>query len=573
MNRNVLKLLPLLALIPLQLIGFADALPQEPQGIEELVTLAKEYEKAGNANQAVYYYDKVANAYWRANDLRNAIIHFEKAIENIRKVGNSNGEKLLHISVGLLYSELGDYSNAQQSFEEALSIANATGMKQDIGQILQNISTTQIEQGKYQEALVTLGKIEPIAQELGDQKLLRNVYYNYNRAYEGLKNTEKAAEYFNLYAMLTKKIQAEEARKKELEAKAMVESAGKVVQQVAQEREQTVKKLFETSKELDEREQSLKEVEKLTREQQMQIELLNAEMKLRDAVIKNQRLLQRVYVGIILFSLAFALVLYYAYVQKRRANKLLEEKNEEISRQHDAISRQADELRELNALKDKIFSIIAHDLRSPLFSLITMLNIAKEGHFTAESFKEILDELLINVNYTTSLLENLLTWAKNQMHGTKVNPKNFDLGQLVNSSIQLLNETAETKEIKLKNSIAEGTYVFADTDMADIVIRNLISNAIKFCNAGDKITVWNSVAEGMVTVCVEDTGIGMTDDVLQKLFGTQINSMPGTKNEKGTGLGLILCKEFIQMNGGAIWAESKPAKGSKFFFTLPVASL
>jgi uncharacterized protein YjaG (DUF416 family) len=262
-------------------------------------------------------------------------------------------------------------------------------MKQDIGQILQNISTTQIEQGKYQEALVTLGKIEPIAQELGDQKLLRNVYYNYNRAYEGLKNTEKAAEYFNLYAMLTKKIQAEEARKKELEAKAMVESAGKVVQQVAQEREQTVKKLFETSKELDEREQSLKEVEKLTREQQMQIELLNAEMKLRDAVIKNQRLLQRVYVGIILFSLAFALVLYYANVQKRRANKILEEKNEEISRQHDAISRQADELRELNALKDKIFSIIAHDLRSPLFSLITMLNIAKEGHFTAESFKEI----------------------------------------------------------------------------------------------------------------------------------------------------------------------------------------
>jgi len=573
MNRNVLKLLPLLALIPLRLIGFTDALPQEPQGIEELVTLAKEYEKAGNANQAVYYYDKVANAYWRANDLRNAIIHFEKAIENIRKVGNRNGEKLLHISVGLLYSELGDYSSAQRSFEEALSIANTTGMKQDIGQILQNISTTQIEQGKYQEALVTLGKTESIAQELGDQKLLRNAYYNYNKAYEGLKNTEKAAEYFNLYAMLTKKIQAEEARKKELDAKAMVESAGKVVQQVAQEKEQTVKKLFETSKELEEREQSLKEVEKLTHEQQMQIELLNAEMKLRDAVIKNQRLLQRVYVGIILFALAFALVLYYAYVQKRRANKLLKEKNEEISRQHDAISRQADELRELNALKDKIFSIIAHDLRSPLFSLITMLNIAKEGQFTAESFKEILDELLVNVNYTTSLLENLLTWAKNQMHGTKVNPKNFDLGQQVNSSIQLLNETAEAKEIKLKNSIAEGTYVFADADMADIVIRNLISNAIKFCNAGDKITAWNSVAEGMVTVCVEDTGIGMTDDVLQKLFGTQINSTPGTKNEKGTGLGLILCKEFVQMNGGAIWAESKPAKGSKFFFTLPVANL
>ncbi|HQI89996.1 MAG TPA: HAMP domain-containing sensor histidine kinase, partial [Tenuifilum sp.] len=320
-----------------------------------------------------------------------------------------------------------------------------------------------------------------------------------------------------------------------------------------------------------EKEQTLKEVEELTREQQMQIELLNAEMKLRDAVIQNQKLLQKVYIGLILFSLAFAAALYYAYVQKRKANRLLKEKNDEISRQRDAISRQADELRELNALKDKLFSIIAHDLRSPLFSLITMLNIAKEGHFAPENFKEILDELSVNVNHTTALLENLLTWAKTQMHGVKVNPQNFDLNQLVNSRIQLLNEAAENKEIKLKNSIPDGTFVFADTDMVDIVIRNLISNAIKFCNAGDRITIWSTTGAERVTVCVEDTGKGMTSDVLQKLFGTQITSTPGTKNEKGTGLGLILCKEFVQLNGGEIWAESQHDKGSKFFFTLPKA--
>ncbi|MEY1639199.1 ATP-binding protein [Tenuifilum osseticum] len=553
--------------------GFTVIPSQEPQGVDEIIKLAREYENAGNANQAVYYYDKAANAYWRANDYQNAIEYFEKALENITKVGNKNGEKLLYINLGLVYSEISDYTHAQKCFESALNIATSSGKKGDVGQILYNISTVQIEQGNYQGSLSNLTKTEAIAQEVGDQKLLRNVYYNYNRAYEGLRNTEKAAEYFSLYAMLTKKIQAEEIRKKELQAKAMVDSAGRVVQQVSQEKEHTEKRLVETSKELKEKEQTLKEVEELTREQQMQIELLNAEMKLRDAVIQHQKLLQKVYIGLILFSLAFAAALYYAYVQKRRANRLLKEKNDEISRQRDAISRQADELRELNALKDKLFSIIAHDLRSPLFSLITMLNIAKEGHFTPENFKEILDELSVNVNHTTALLENLLTWAKTQMHGVKVNPQNFDLNQMVNSRIQLLTEAAENKEIKLKNSIPDGTFVFADTDMTDIVIRNLISNAIKFCNAGDRITIWSTTGADRVTVCVEDTGRGMTPDVLQKLFGTQITSTPGTKNEKGTGLGLILCKEFVQMNGGEIWAESQPDKGSKFFFTLPKASV
>jgi len=566
-------LLLILLFAPLPFSGFAFMPLQEPQGVDELINMAREFENAGNANQAVYYYDKAANACWRSNDYKNAIVYFEKALENIGKVGNKNGEKVLLINLGFVYSEISDYTHAQKCFESALNIATSGGKKQDVGQILYNISTVQIEQGNYQGALSNLSKTEAIAQEVGDQKLLRNVYYNLNKAYEGLKNTEKASEYFSLYAMLTKKLQAEEIRKKELQAKAMVDSAGRVVQQVSQEKEHTEKRLVETSKELKEKEQTLKEVEELTREQQMQIELLNAEMKLRDAVIQHQKLLQKVYIGLILFSLAFAAALYYAYVQKRRANRLLKEKNDEISRQRDAISRQADELRELNALKDKLFSIIAHDLRSPLFSLITMLNIAKEGHFTPENFKEILDELSVNVNHTTALLENLLTWAKTQMHGVKVNPQNFNLNQLVNSRIQLLNEAAENKEIKLKNNIPDGTFVFADTDMADIVIRNLISNAIKFCNAGDRITIWSTTGANTVTVCVEDTGRGMTSDVLQKLFGTQITSTPGTKNEKGTGLGLILCKEFVQMNGGEIWAESLPDKGSKFFFTLPKASI
>ncbi len=536
---------------------------------EEFVSLARENEAAGNANQASFYFDKAANIYWRSNDYEKAAEYFEKALENITKVGNKNGEKVLLSNLALIYSEQGNYGKAIQYFEKSLAIANSQGRRQEVGQTLLNISTVQLEQGNLQSAVNTLNQAQSVAQEISDQKLLRNVYYNLNKAYEAMSNTQKAAEYFSLYAMLTKKIQAEEIRLKEQQAKAMVDSAGRVVQQVSQEKEQTVKKLVETSNELQQRDKTLKEVEKLTREQQMQIELLNAEMRLRDAELKHQKLLEKVYIGLILISIVITALILYAYIEKRKANRMLAEKNEEISRQRDAISRQADELRELNSLKDKLFSIIAHDLRSPLFSLITMLNIAKEGHFTPESFKQILDELSDNVNHTTSLLENLLTWAKNQMHGTKVNPLNFDIKELADSRLRLLKDAAESKEVRLINNIAAGTYIFADKDMTDIVVRNLISNAIKFCNAGDRVTLWSFSDGATVTVCVEDTGLGMTPDVQDKLFGTQITSTPGTKNEKGTGLGLILCKEFIQMNGGAIWAESQPGKGSKFFFTLP----
>ncbi len=551
------------------LLSFPAIVPQQDKTVKELIALAEESEKSGNANQAVYYYDKVANIYWKLGGYNNAQVYFEKALENVVKVGNKNGEKVLYTNLGFLFVEQSDYPKAIKSFEKALGIASAMGKKLEVGQILLNISNAQIEQGEYQMAIAKLNQAQSIAQEVGDLKLLRNIYYNFNRAYDKLSNPEKAQEYFNFYAALTKKIQAEEIRQKEQLAKAMVDSAGRVVQQFAQEKDQTVKKLAETSKELQARKQTLQDVEKQTREQQMQIDLLNAEMQLRDVEIRHQKLLQQVYIGIIVISLVIAAVISYLYIGKRKANRMLAKKNAEISQQRDAISRQAEELRELNALKDKLFSIIAHDLRSPLFSLITMLNIAKEGHFSPENFKQVLDELSVNVNHTTALLENLLTWAKNQMQGTKVNPQNFDLHELVNSKILLLNDAATSKEVKLINSVPEGAIIYADKDMTDIVVHNLISNAIKFCNAGDKINVWSFTGGGTVTVCVEDTGIGMPPEVMEKLFGSQITSTPGTRNEKGTGLGLILCKEFIEMNGGEIWADSQLGKGSKFFFSLP----
>ncbi|BDX38684.1 hypothetical protein CYCD_20390 [Tenuifilaceae bacterium CYCD] len=535
--------------------------------------MAADYESKGDNNQAAFYYDKAANLCWRSNDTDNAIVYFGKALSNAKKIGNTNGIKAIYTNLGLIYSDKANHKLAFENYSEALTESRKLGKQFDIAASLLNLSNEQIDLGDYSGAEKNLSEVQKIAQETNDQKILKNCYFNYNKLYEKLGNQPKAAEYFNLFAMLTKKIQSEELKEKELKAKELVDSAGRVVQQISAEKSFTDKKLAETNQELKLKENTLKEVERITQEQQMQIDLLNTEMELRNAQLMHQKLLQKVYIGLIVISLLFASLIFYAYTEKKKANRLLQEKNHEILSQKEEITEQANQLRDLNALKDKVFSIIAHDLRSPLFSLITMLNIAKEGLFTEESFKTIIGELSINVNHTTSLLENLLTWARNQMHGTKVNSVNFDLNELISSRLKMLEDRATQKELSIVNQLKDNVFVHADKDMTEIVFRNIVSNAIKFCNAGDKIRIWNTVGDGIVTICVEDTGVGILPDVMQKLFGTQISSTPGTRNEKGTGLGLILCKEFVNMNGGDIWAESQINKGSKFFFTLPVAKV
>ncbi|HMP99080.1 MAG TPA: histidine kinase N-terminal 7TM domain-containing protein [Cyclobacteriaceae bacterium] len=229
---------------------------------------------------------------------------------------------------------------------------------------------------------------------------------------------------------------------------------------------------------------------------------------------------------------------------------------------------QAKQLDQLNQLKTKIFSILAHDLRSPLASLKSLLSIAESGAITNEEFKAILPSITKNVGHTSSLLDNLLHWSISQLEGEVIKAKSFDIHTLVIHELALLEKKAHDKHITINNSIPEETYVFADENMIAVVLRNLINNAIKFCNAGDTITIASISNEEETSISVCDTGIGIDQDLLDKIFGWDIVSQQGTKQEKGTGLGLKLCKEFIEKNHGKIWVESSPDKGSTFHFKL-----
>lgn len=227
------------------------------------------------------------------------------------------------------------------------------------------------------------------------------------------------------------------------------------------------------------------------------------------------------------------------------------------------------ELIEINQSKNKLFSIIAHDLRSPLNTLTGLLELVNNQLVNEQEFKGLVDELSKNVSYTSQLLNNLLHWASNQMERQVVNPQYINIHQLIENNIILANKNAILKRISLEYKKENDYQVWADKDMIDLVLRNLISNAIKFTLVGGLIRLDTVMRENNVLVSVQDNGIGMSAQALDNLFKYQMHSTNGTNGEKGSGLGLILCKEFVEKNGGRIEVVSEPNKGTTFTFTIP----
>lgn len=264
------------------------------------------------------------------------------------------------------------------------------------------------------------------------------------------------------------------------------------------------------------------------------------------------------------------------FVEELQYNKeLMEENASEFARLNVELEKSQSRLQELNANKDKFFSIISHDLRSPFTSIIGFAEVMLEDIdiLSKDDIKEFTGSIYKSSKNIQNLLENLLQWSRVQTGRIEFNPIHFDLNHLANDVIALYQVNAARKKIELSNSIENDYQINADKFMIDTVLRNLISNSIKFTPQGGKIQiVLNENSEkNSLQISIEDTGVGMTPEILSKLFKIDEHvTTKGTEKEKGTGIGLILCKEFIEKHGGNIWAESIIGEGSKFKFTLPL---
>ena len=221
--------------------------------------------------------------------------------------------------------------------------------------------------------------------------------------------------------------------------------------------------------------------------------------------------------------------------------------------------------------KDLMFSIIAHDLRSPFSTILGFTNVLKNNSrdYKIEKSEKFICEMNAQAKQTFNLLENLLNWAKNQTGKIAFNPSYCNIDKISNEVIEQLKETAQIKNITIKSFYSKNAN--ADKNMVEVILRNLISNAIKFTKNNGFVEVYSIVIDDYIEVTVADTGIGVDDKDKIKIFTIDENKTKlGTANEKGSGLGLVVCKDFIEKHHGKIWVEDKKGKGSLFKFTLPI---
>jgi signal transduction histidine kinase len=242
------------------------------------------------------------------------------------------------------------------------------------------------------------------------------------------------------------------------------------------------------------------------------------------------------------------------------------------TRLENLVEQRSNKLTEIVATNSKFISIIAHDLRSPFHTIMGILELIKES-LNNENINEIQRYVEIACDSTLrtlTLLDNLLEWAISQNNHNSFNPEKVKLHEIVVEEIESINTSAKQKQITLNHSIAPDLKVTADLHMVKTILRNLIGNAIKYTSSGGKITISAQERKSFVEISVKDSGIGISEEAQRKIFKIDVfQSIVGTNNEKGTGLGLLLCKEFVELHSGNISVESEPGKGSEFKFTLP----
>jgi signal transduction histidine kinase len=422
------------------------------------------------------------------------------------------------------YLHIGNYGKAFAYYDSTFKIHELTGNKYGIAEVELGRGSVYAKQEKYDEAMRYIEKAASLAQEINARVLEIACYNQLSILWEKRGDYKKSLEYFKQFKTLDDSLFSNEMQQKLLRDQIRFEIATRDDQIAA------LTRLEETQK---------------------------SELK-KTELIRNILVVVIALTGILLFSV------YRSGQRRKQINALLLQHQEETEKR-------SKELEQLNEVKDKFFSIISHDLRSPINALAGLMDLLDKGAIAQHELPVAIKELRTRFNHTRSLMNNLLDWTVLQMDKMNLQAGNVPLRKIVEENIELVG-SIQNKKIKMVNSVPENATGYADSNTINLVIRNLMTNAIKFTNDGGEITVSAESTGTEWVMSVRDNGIGMNTEIQKKLFD-KINpySTRGTANEKGTGLGLILCKEFVEKNGGRIWVESEEGKGSTFWFTVPKA--
>ncbi len=538
---------------------------ERTKGLRYLLEALKYFEKNGTPQIISRIFNNIAVNYHAWKDYDKALEYYEKTLKSYRTLNDVLGQVIVLNNIGEIYKDKNSYSKALEYYQQTIDLADrdeagdyykAYGwigeaetyclMKEDAlalekaGLALEGFQKAKMKEGiarseliigrayilqkNYNEALKHLNRSAALAQNTGIIDLEQSVYRYKAEAYAGKRL------YLEAYMMLREYTNLSDTLYKE----------------------EQMKELAQLRNELE------------ITEKENEIELLQKDNQIKGLYIRKQEIQNR-FLFLILGFLAILFVIMFGYLRSRKkANELLQEKNRRINEQHVELIR-------VNETKDKFLSIISHDLRNPVGAFKDVVGQLADfpEMFSDELRQQIINELREESENTYFLLDNLLSWARSQKNNMRYSPEQLQLASLVDNNILLNSRLAERKKISLIAVVPPDLFVYADHNMINLILRNLISNAVKFTGENGNITVSATDMGEFVGLSVTDSGIGIPEESIPKLFHeTDHISTYGTNNEKGSGLGLLLCKEFVETNGGTISVKSALGKGSTFSFTL-----
>jgi signal transduction histidine kinase len=454
----------------------------------------------------------------------SSILYNTQALVIAKRGKNPINTTVALYNIGENYVAKKEYGRAQVYFYKALAIAQKNGDDEDIAYCHNGLALTSYYTGNYTASMSYAQKGLEESKKSGIVELIATAYKVLYLTNQKKGSYKEALYYRNLEVALNDSLKTAEKEK--------------------------VIRNIQSSYELEQK--------------QRQIDLLSKDKVIGQKELERVKLRRDLLTAGAISLLIFAFVLFRNYAQKRKLSEQLALQNKDISAQNL-------QLEELVHVKDRLFSIIGHDLRGPIHTISHMIDMIKEDGLTEEEGKYWIEKISDTLTITAHLVENLLYWAKSQMDGIQANPADFNVQKVIEQNITLLKERAAEKKVLVTG--VEGTTpgtVYGDETMIDIVIRNLVENAVKFSKAGDTVTVSAQNKDAVTVITVKDNGKGIPEEAQAKIFDKfSLYTTYGTASEKGSGLGLLLCKELVEKNNGTIWFESKAGIGSSFYFSLP----
>ncbi len=568
-----------------------------PQSLEYYQKAMKILEELRDKQGISLCLNNIGEIYKGQGNYPQALEYYQKSLKIKEELGdNKPGISICLNNIGEIHKEQGNYPQALEYYQKSLKIKEELGEKQGISYCLNNIGEIHKEQGNYLQALEYYQKSLKIREEIGDKNGICESYYNFGAVYLKTKKYAKALDYTIKSLKIANELELlnnqKDIRRQLSEIYAGIKNYQKAY------------KNYVLYKELNDSIFNKENIKKITGleyqyEYEKEKQAIELEQQKKDAInageVKRQKTVRNSFIAGFILMLVLVLVVLSNFLQKRKANRILteqkqkiEETNEELSQQKEEIQTQAKELetankklKELNATKDKFYSIIAHDLKSPFNTMLGFSELLIENFdkYDSQKKKKFIGIIQKGVQNTYKLLGNLLLWSRSQRGIIDFKPENLNLYLLIGETIEILRQSVANKSITLINQIPEDIFFKADRNMLSTIIRNLISNAIKFTHKGGEITIkahtiTDENNHKFIEITVKDSGVGISPEKQTKLFKmTEDISTKGTENEAGTGLGLILCKEFVEKHGGKIWVESEVGKGSKFIITLKTVTL